>query len=241
MNKLMMLCFGLIVAIGCSCDKNLVEFKRGELKISVEKGDAYLHDFPLFLGIRIKNPPQIAIWVESRDGKYLSTVYVTDKIATQSWRSAGGNRRKEALPHWCYARGVKYPDGLMLPTKKDPLTDGISGATPQESFDVKLVPTDGLEQFVVKIEVNHSTDFNESYPESAKEGEANYSGGKMGSGQPALVYAAKIDLTGGETTFPAELVGYSSPDGSNGDVIADVSKLTTALNIVKQITITVEP
>ena len=71
--------------------------------------------------------------------------------------------------------------------RKRPLTDGISGATPHGSFDIKLSPAIALKTFVVKIEINHSTDFNEAFPKSAKEGEANYSGGKEGSGQPAIV------------------------------------------------------
>ena len=65
---------------------------------------------------------------------------------------------------------MQYADGLYLPTKSEPLADGISGATPRGSFDLKLSPEAGLDRFVVKVEVNHSTDFNETYPESAKEG-----------------------------------------------------------------------
>ena len=106
----------------------------------------------------IKNPPQIAIWTEDMEGNYPSTVYVTHKIATQSWQASGGNRRKEALPHWCYQRGIQYEDGLYLPSKKEPLTDGISGATPKGSFNVKMSPTGKLKKFIVKIEINHSTD-----------------------------------------------------------------------------------
>ena len=230
-----------ILLIACSgCDKELIEYQKGDLKISVEQGDAYLHDFPLFMGIKRKNPPQMAIWVESVEGKYLSTVYVTDKIATQSWISAGGNRRKEALPHWSYSRGVEYPDGLMLPTKKEPLLDGLSGATPHSSFGVKVASSEGLKQFVVKVEVNHSTDFNEYFPKSAQERDDNYSGGKMGSGQPAIVYAVNIDLASGVKEFEAVLIGHSSPDGSDGRIVSDLSKLTTALDIVKRIFITVE-
>lgn len=58
-----------------------------------------------------------------------------------------------------------------MPTKKKPLIDGISGATPHESFDIKLNPATALKKFVVKIEINHSTDFNEAFPKSAKDGE----------------------------------------------------------------------
>lgn len=140
----------------CSCQKELIEYEKGDVKICIEQGEQWLHDFPLFLGINKKNPPQIAIWLEDTQGNYLSTVYVTHKIATQSWQASGGNRRKEALPHWCYSRGVKYDDGLYLPTKKEPLIDGISGATPHESFNIKLNPATALKKFVVKIEILNS-------------------------------------------------------------------------------------
>ena len=167
-------------------------------------------------------------------------MYVTHKIATQSWQASGGNRRKEALPHWCYQRGIQYEDGLYLPSKKEPLTDGISGATPKGSFNVKMSPTGKQKKFIVKIEINHSTDFNDAYPKSAKEGDANYSGGKEGSGQPALVYAAEVDLTSGKKEFTAKLIGHSSPDGSNGGLSKDTSSLTTALHIVKSINVYVQ-
>lgn len=222
-----------------SCQNELIDYEQGNVKISIEKGEEWAHDFPLFLGINKKNPPQIAIWLEDVHGNYLSTVYASHKIATQSWQSAGNNRRKEALPHWCYSRGVQYEDGLYLPTKKQPLTDGISGATPRGGFDVKINPAKGLKQFVVKVELNHSTDFNENFPKAAKEGDANYSGGKEGSGQPAVVYAATIDLNSGVKMYEAKLTGHSSPDGSDGKLYEDVSPLTTALHIVKSISITV--
>lgn len=224
----------------CSCQQELVGYERGSVKVVVEQGEAWLHDFSLFLGLKKKNAPQIAVWIEDPEGRYLETVYATHKIATQSWTAAGGNRRREALPHWCHRRGVRYADGLYLPTKKEPLADGISGATPRGSFDLKLAPVEGLTRFVVKVEVNHSTDFNDAWPESAREGEAGYSGGKLGSGQPAVVYAAEVDLSSGEREFEAVLVGHSSPDGSSGELFADVSKLTSALRIVKRITVRVQ-
>ena len=134
---------------------------------------------------------------------------------------------------------MQYADGLYLPTRNEPLADGISGATPRGSFDLKLSPGAGLDRFVVKVEVNHSTDFNETYPESAKEGEPGYSGGRHGSGQPAVVYAADVDLSSGREQFEAVLVGHSSPDGSSGGIDPDISGLTSALRIVERITIRV--
>lgn len=237
---------GLLALVGLltlglcgSCKKEKLQYGSGDLQVNIEQGKNWLHDFPLFLGIKRKNAPQVAVWIEDVSGRYLSTVYTTDKIATQSWMASGGNRRKEALPAWCHARGVQYEDGLYLPTKKRPLVDGISGATPRGSFDVKLSPKGAPRQFVVKVEVNHSTDFNEYYPKDAKEGEPGWSGGDMGSGQPALVYAARIDLDSGKKEYEAELVGHSSPDGTDGTIDPDVSTLTSALDIVERITVTV--
>lgn len=223
-----------------SCNEEMVEYRSNDLKVAIEPGEEYLHDFPLFMGIKKKNPPQIAIWVEDMEGKYLSTIYVSHKIATQSWQAAGGNRRKEALPHWCHQHGIKYSDGLYLPTKEEPVADGISGATPRSGFDVKMTPYGELKKFVLKVEVNHSTDFNDNWPKLAKEGDANYSGGKEGSGQPAVIYAAIVDLTSNNHIFEAELIGHSSPDGSDGNIDTDISSLTTALHIVKRITVEIQ-
>lgn len=74
-----------------SCDKELVEYEKGSVEIVVERGDAWLHDFPLFLGIKRKNPPQIAVWIEDAQGRYLSTVYASSKIGHPVL--AGGGRK----------------------------------------------------------------------------------------------------------------------------------------------------
>ncbi len=231
-----------VTALGLlsSCDKGLVTYEQNDIKVLVTKGDEWLHDFPGLLGIDKKNPPQIAIWVEDLSGNYITSIYVSHKIATKSWQGKGNNRRKESLPVWCYARGVRYPDGLYLPTEKEPLVDGISGATPRGSFDVKIRPIRDLKQFIVKVELNHSTDWNDNYPKNAKEGDTNYSGGKEGSGQPAVVYAAEIDLNSTQKQYTATLIGHSSPDGGNGDIYPDISSLTSALKIVKGITINIQ-
>ncbi|GAE85667.1 hypothetical protein JCM10512_4119 [Bacteroides reticulotermitis JCM 10512] len=103
-----------------------------------------------------------------------------------------------------------------------------------------MTPVGSLSQFVVKVEVNHSTDWNDNYPKNAQEGDSNYSGGKEGSGQPAVVYAATVDLASGVKQYKASLIGHSSPNGSNGAVDADTSSLTTATHIVKEITINIQ-
>jgi hypothetical protein len=208
-----------------SCEKDLVTYQNGDVKVVVEAGDAWLHDFPLFMGIKKKNPPQIAIWTEDSNGRYLSTLYVTHRIATGSW--VGAKERPSALPVWSYARGAES-------------VDASSGATPKGSFDVRARPLGNLRRFTVKVEINHSTDWNDNYPKNAAEGTPGWSGGEGGSGQPALVYAVSVDLDSPRKTYTAALVGHSSPDGSDGEIRPDTSTLTTALNIAKSITVNIE-
>lgn len=231
-----------IATLGCSGQNSAhSEFGNRNIQVFVEQGNRWLHEFPVFWFIKMNNAPQIAVWVEDMEGNFLSTIYVSKKLAKQSWTAAGKNRRKESLPCWSHAQGRLYADGLYLPTKDDPLPDAVTGATPKGSFTANLKINGNVRQFVVKCEFNHSTDFNEFYPKDAKEGESTYSGGKLGSGQPAIVYQAVIDLNSGKKEFIGEIVGHSSPDGSDGKIYSDTSKLTTALDIVKEIMVYVQP
>ncbi|MEA5006605.1 MAG: hypothetical protein VB022_09360 [Rikenellaceae bacterium] len=218
-----------------SCEKEDLSFESGDIEIEIKTGDHWLHDFPLFLGLTKKNPPQFVIWLEDTSENYISTVFATYKIATEGWKLNDGNRRKESLPHWCHQRGVVYEDGLFIPTKNHPLTDGITGATPNENKTIKITPVNLKKPFVIKAEFNHSVDFNNYYPKNAKKGDNNYSGGEMGSGQPAVVYSATIYPETKNTVLV--LIGHSSSDGSDGDIYQDTQTLTTAKTIVKSINV----
>lgn len=224
----------------CSCEKEDLQFETDDISVKIIEGDNWIHDFPLFLGMNLKNPPQFAIWLEDTEGNYISTLFATKKIATEAWKSNDGNRRKEALPHWCYQRGIIYDDGLYLPTKEEPLIDGITGATPKAGIELKVEPAEYLRQFILKVELNHSIDFNDSFPKNAKEGDLNYSGGDMGSGQPALVYSILIDLDSNIKEYTLQLIGHSSPDGTNGNVYEDLSGITSADKIVKKIVVQIK-
>jgi len=205
-----------------SCDKELVTYQKGDLKVAIEAGEGWLHDFPVFMGIKRKNPPQIAIWAEDADGRYLSTLYVTRRTATGSW--IGGKDRPEALPVWSHLRGAES-------------VDAATGATPKSGFAVMARAMEGRRQFTVKVEINHSADWNDAWPENSVAGALD---SNRESGQPALVYAAEIDLDAPKTSYTATLIGHSSPDGTDGSIHSDTSSLTSALNIAKTITINVQ-
>jgi hypothetical protein len=202
-----------------SCAIEEVQAKTGELLVTVAPGGEWLHRYSALK----KNPPQFAIWAEREDGSFAGTVFATRKVATGTWAFNGGNPRVEALPVWTH--------------RKEGSEDAITGATPRDSFAVAIATRDSAAErrFYFFIEVNHSTDFNASYPAGAKEGEAGYSGGKEGSGQPSILYRTLIDLDSPASRFEFTVIGHGSPDGSDGSVYPDLSTLTTALGIVESV------
>ncbi|NJK93825.1 MAG: hypothetical protein HC905_01835 [Bacteroidales bacterium] len=224
--------FSILCMLLNGCQKEELTYSSGDLQVEIVTGENWLHDFPLFAGFT-KKSPQFAIWLEDTAGNYLSTVFVTYKTATQGWVSSKGNRRKESLPHWAHQRGFVYGDGLMLPDKKHPLPDGITGATPKEGKTIRMRINDFDKPIVVKAEFNHSIDFNSFFPRNAKEGDWNYSGGDYGSGQPAVVYA--ITLSQDSKLSEMQLVGRSSADGSDGKLYNDLEKLTSAKCIINKV------
>ncbi len=75
MNKMTIMgLWFLSLLINSGCNQELIDYNTDDLKISIEKGEEWMHDFPLFLGIHKKNPPQIAIWTEDTEEHYLSTI-----------------------------------------------------------------------------------------------------------------------------------------------------------------------
>ena len=183
--------------------------------------------------IPIENEPQMAIWLEDTCGNFLSTVYVTERSATQGWRMAGGARRPEALPLWSHRRGIAAPDGLYMPTADAP--EAATGATPHGSFTACFAT--GQSPAIVYAEINHSADFNQYYTADALPGTPSYSGGKEGSGQPAIVYRAPILVEGSSEIIVLKPIGHSSPDGSDGLLRTSLDSITSALDIVSRISL----
>ncbi|WP_083189880.1 hypothetical protein [Orenia metallireducens] len=218
-----------------------------EIRLEIKEGEHWNHRLPLLPWLpffKIKTTPQIAVWIEDLEGDYLDTLYVTEKTATQSWQKAPGDstpkekiRRKSSLPHWTYQRNVKYGDGLYLPTKEKPVADVITSATPEAGFELLSKIEEKYNKVILKVEINNSTDFNKYYPKDAKKGDANYSGGEWGSGQPAIVYATTVNLKGDKKFYSLQAIGHSSPNGENGKLYPDLSKLTTAKGIIKDISV----
>lgn len=224
--------FFVILILLCGIPHSAFPIKpeNHDLRIIVIPGKGWLHSYNLF----IKNAPTYAIWLETEEGKYINSVFVTQKIASEGWIFNKGKRRIESLPVWAHKRNIAAPDGLLLPTRSQPIADDVSGATPSSVQTINLSGASGLRRFRIVCEVNHSTDFNEYWPKNALRGKPDWTGGKDGSGQPSVVYSALIDLAN-PGPWKLEIEGHGSPDGSDGDIYHNLASLTSALTIIEQI------
>lgn len=203
------------------------------LTINFEKGKSHNH-------------PLMAIWLADESGKYLQTLYVAESIgkgyfrrvdhSTGMWQ-AGEIQRPATLPYWAHQRAILNEFGTYMPTKKQAVPDAYTGATPVGSFVFHLITKEKLSgKYKVYMEINQSWDWNEYWHNAKFPEDKEY----KTSSQPALVYEATIDsqLTGSAVQFKP--IGHSHYAGKDGKLYTDLTTLTTAKNIVKKCTITVE-
>ncbi len=179
--------------------------------------------------------PQMAIWLADEDGKHVETIYVTYRSATANWIGGRHLRRPAALPIWSHARGVKYADGLHMPTRENPLPDALTGPTPQESFTREWTVPPALPpgRYLIRVEVNSAFDYNERYREGLPESDPGRSEDE--SAQPSVLWEGKLELGRGPATIPLRRVGHGDPTGRSGRIWPDLSGLTSALKIVEAI------
>lgn len=141
-----------------------------------------------------------------------------------------GNRLS-ALPVWAYKRGVidttfgiksYYPPAAAQPSYPDDM-DAVSKATPNQSVQRKTWQLSGLPygQYYCRIEANQSFLFNPYH---------NYS---FYRGQPSVVWNTTIHVADvPDSNRVLDYEGYGSPDGSNGNVNAPDSTITTAADLL---------
>ncbi len=205
------------------------------VKLTVRTGPRWIHKFKVMPLLTVKTRPQMAFWAVGESGE-METYFVTEKFAKASWRGAPGDtsekRRPSALPFFTHMMGKGSP---VLPTRSSPLPDVVTYATPKDGF-VRSFSSKFNGRAVFYFEVNQSLDFNEFYSKEAVPGSPGYSGGKSGSGQPALIYKADLDLSR-PGKYPLILSGCSSADGSHGRMDADLERITDADNIVGDVTV----
>ncbi len=213
-----------------------------KLHLFFKAGREY-HSAPqnLFLNLTYTSTPQIVVWMETLEGKYIDTLYITGKTSNSSYRSkdlaVDVVRRPEALPYWSHKRGIKSVDGLYTPDQHNSDLDGIAAATPKVDYQVTMsAPQMG--RYKLMIEVNRTYDFNEYYSKTRFPDDAIYSGSGS-SGQPSLIYESIIDSQQpGQHLFT--LVGHGHHSGQEGSLYTDLSNVTTAKQILDFIVVNFE-
>ncbi|MGI9294230.1 MAG: hypothetical protein ACR2PS_09630 [Pseudomonadales bacterium] len=194
---------------------------------------------PLFLGLSYRATPQVVFWIEDMQGRYIETLYVTEKISTSNFRSTDITdselrRRPESLPYWSHKRGIVDTDGLMVPQHNNTDLDGVTAATPLGHYDISTVTEASRGQFRVLMEINRSYDFNTYYSKNRFPNDLIYSGSGA-SGQPSLIYAAKVNLNDSNTHYIMAPIGHGHHSGADGKLYPDLSQLDTALQLVERV------
>ncbi len=194
---------------------------------------------PLYLGITYTSVPQVAVWMETMDGKYIDTLFVTGKISSSGFGESedGITRRPEALPYWSHSRGVQEDDGYFAPVLKNADLDGVSGATPQSDSLVSITAP-RMGQYRLMLEVNRSYDFNEYYSKNRFPEDLIYSGDGS-SGQPSLIYAVTID-SDEPGQYLLNVIGHGHHSGADGELYTDLKNITTAKDILSFVVVDVE-
>ena len=185
------------------------------LELRLEPGPHYAKDMKM-LWIEYTVWPQVAAWIETPDGRYLDTLYVTELAVTGKYRAAPKQGRPEALPVWS-ALKAGGADAVSSPTTVGSSVvygNGIASRLPAGTY-------------VVKLETNRSYDWNGTY--TKKNSGVN--------GQPSVVYRAELEIGSGLTEARFEPVGVGSVDGSDGEVRPGLDGIDTALELFSSMTV----
>jgi len=193
------------------------------------------------------NHPLMAVWIEDLDGNYIQTLFVAQSIATGifaygdkstgKWE-AGEILRLAALPYWSHKRNILNDKGNYMPKKGFEVPDAYSGATPNGNFSLRTL-TDNIikNKFRLLCEINQPWDWNKYWTNTKYPDNVEY----KASSQPAVVYAAEVDPDIYGISIRLEPIGRSHYSGADGALYSDLETLTTALRIVAEITVTVNP
>lgn len=253
MNKKYYLLALILLALTLKSPSQMIEndHKRSSTKVDtiIELGNMGEYQFEIdFSKGKEFNHPSFAIWLETTDGQYIQTLFVTKSFATGiyghgdsgdgSWKTEPGESiRKAALPYWAHKRNVISRDSLFIPTPENPLTDALSGATPTNDF---IIFTDNIQQlpqkFVLLFEINQAFDFN-TFWNNMKFGKDN---DYLTSGQPSVVYAVTIDKGILNNSYYLNPIGHGSPMGADGTLNTDLSSLSTALQISGKVKVSIK-
>jgi len=208
------------------------EIKNNYLEINVNIGPHYFLKKYGFL--KSNHKPQTVIWIEDNEGKFIDTIFMTRLGATGTWEN-DDVKRPSCFPIWSYKRGIETMPGYYMPTRKMPLPDSITASTPSNNFKIKWKIPENLKKglYRLNLEINSSYDFNKTYNNKNKTSELYH----PFDGQPSLLWSNTIEINDKQNSNELLLVGHGDIKGDNGSINDDISKITSAKNMIKSVAV----
>ncbi len=175
------------------------------------------------------------------NGKYIRTLFITKSYASgifghqivgdSIWMSkAGKSIQPAALPYWTYKKGL-INGKILVPTPENQFVDAVTGATPESDFEFKSMISLKDSTTRILLEVNQTWDWNRFWTNNKFPDSPAY----KHSSQPSLIYAVTVNIS--DKTFYLNPIGHGCPKGESGKLFTDISTLTTAKEIFKEIKI----
>jgi hypothetical protein len=211
----------------------------GPLVVVDLKAGPHFHTYQKEFGWDIT--PQIAVWTEDEQGRYLETLYVTRDEGRDGYDDGDGRTlspRPASLPVWRHKLGLFSDPQRPEVSRHAPLPDAVSGASPTDNSYLTARAHGVGRRFAVLVEVNSSWDYNDYYTFTAFPDEPMYVNGGNPA-QPSVVYRALVDRDARSRFTVASAIGHGHHGGANGIVDPDFSHLTTALAILDRVVVEV--
>jgi len=146
--------------------------------------------------------------------------------------------RPESLPVFLHKLGLQAQSGFFVPTDNSLEIDGFSGATMTDNFVYSVKLNNSLVgKYRVRLELNHSFDYNEYYSSDRFPDDLVYSGDGF-SAQPSVVYESIVDFSNKTSDLSKmTVIGRGHHSGEDGALYTDLDNLTTALQLVDRVLI----
>lgn len=245
MKQLSIIIAFIITLLSCKSSKVSEQQEKEYLSTNpAGKGPEVIFDFQKG---KEHNHPSFVLWAEDMNGQYIQTLFITESLgngvfghgdpSSGKWMP-GEIIRPAAIPYWAHKRGIEGEDGLFMPSKNNPIPDTYTGATPSGDFEVTTrFDESPPKQFRILFEINQTWDWNEYWTNNKYPDDDEY----KTSCQPALVYSTDIDMNNLRETYEMRVIGHSHYSGKTGELFTDLSTITTALDIAKEINIRINP
>lgn len=172
-------------------------------------------------------PPQFAIWLESKSTGEIRTVFVTYRTATGDFE--GKAECPVSLPVWIGAFR-KETGRTDLPFPRNPAPDAVTGATPKKkNFKVSVqIPKES--EWYYYVEMNVSADYTYVFSAVQNDGAID----SQGNGQPSIIYKGEISGTSGKRSTPV-LTGRSEQMYFSSEINPDLFGIENAKDVFSDI------